>query len=66
VSDQNARPILLTKDALRSGDIVFKGGLRLLDDADVIAILDQNVVNALPAGTICPGTVNENDIANRR
>jgi hypothetical protein len=46
------------------GHIVFKGGLRLLDDADVVAILDQNLVNAFPTGTICPGTVNENDIPN--
>jgi hypothetical protein len=30
-----------------------------LDDADVVPILDENVVNALPAGTICPGAVNQ-------
>jgi hypothetical protein len=35
-----------------------------LDDADVKAIFDKNVVNALPAGTICPGAVNQNDIPN--
>jgi hypothetical protein len=64
VSDRNARSILLGKDALRSGDIFFKGCLGLLDDADVIAILDKNVVNAFPAGTIGSGTVNQNDIPN--
>jgi len=26
----------------------------LLDDADVVAVLDKNVVHAFPAGTICP------------
>jgi len=64
VSDENAWSILLREDSFRRGHIVFKGGLRLLDDADVVAILDQNLVNAFPAGTICPGTVNENDIPN--
>ena len=38
----------------------------LLDDADVVTILDKNVVNAFPAGTICPGTVNQNDIPDPR
>ena len=64
VSDKNARSILLSKDALRGGHIIFKGRLRLLDDADVVAILDKNVVNTFPARTICPGTVNQNNIPN--
>ena len=66
MSDQNARSILLSDDALRRSDIFFKGRLRLLDDADVVAILDENVVNAFPAGTIGPGTVNQNNISNAR
>ena len=64
VSDKNALSILLSEDALRRGDIFLKEGLRLLDDADVVAILDQNVVNAFPAGTIRPGAVNQNNIPN--
>ena len=64
MSDKNARPILLSKNALRSGDIFLEGRLRLLNDADVEAILDKNVVNALPARTICPSTVNQNNIPN--
>src|SRR5438876_2867128 len=47
VSDKNARSILLSQDALRGSHIFFKGCLWLLDDADVVAILDKNVVNAL-------------------
>ena len=39
-------------------------GKSLPNDADVIAILNMNVVNALPARTICPGTVNQNNIPN--
>jgi hypothetical protein len=64
VGDKNARSILLSKDALCGSHIFFKGRLRLLDDADVVAILDENVVHALPARTICPGTVNQNNISN--
>jgi hypothetical protein len=64
VSDKNARSILLSKDALRSGDIFLERRQRLLNDADVVAILDKNVVNAFPARTICPGTVNQNKIPN--
>src|SRR5262245_39240931 len=55
MSDKNARSILLIKDALRGDDVFSKGCLRFLDDADVVAILDKNVVNALPARTIRPG-----------
>src|ERR1700675_4128430 len=64
VSDKNARSILLSKDALRGSYIFFKGGLRFLDDADVEATLDQNVVNAFPARTIRPGAVYQNNIPN--
>jgi hypothetical protein len=59
MSNKNAWSILLSKDALRGCDIFFKGCLRLLDDANVVAIVDKNVVNALPARTIRPGTVNQ-------
>src|ERR1700688_2464903 len=62
MSDKNARSILLSKDAIRGRYIIFKGRLRLLDDADVVAILDKNVVNTFPAGTICPGTVDQNNV----
>jgi hypothetical protein len=48
MSDKNARSILLIKDALRSDDVFFKGRLRLLNDADVVTILDKNVVDAFP------------------
>jgi hypothetical protein len=65
VRDQNARSTLLSKDALRGGHIFFKGRLRLLDDAYVIATLDKNVENAFPARTICPSAMNQNDVLHR-
>jgi hypothetical protein len=55
MGDEDARTILQGKHALGSGDIFLKGRLRFLHDADVEAVLDQDVVNALPAGTVCPG-----------
>src|SRR5712664_124276 len=64
VSDKNARSILLSKDALGGSHIFFKGRLRLLDDADVVTVLDENVVNAFPARTIGPCAVNQNNIPN--
>jgi hypothetical protein len=48
----------------RSGDVLLEGGLRLLNNADVVAIFDKNVVDAFPARAFCPGTVNENNIPN--
>jgi hypothetical protein len=64
VSHENARAILQREHALRCGNIFFKGCLRLLDHADVVAIFHKNVVYASPAGTIRPGAMHENDIPN--
>jgi hypothetical protein len=64
VSDQNTRPILLSEESLRGSDIFFKGRLRLLDEADFVAILDKNVVDAFPARAICPSAVDQNNIPN--
>ncbi len=64
MGEKNALAILLSEDALRSGNIFFERGLRFLNDADVIAILDQNGVNTFPARIIRPGAVNKNDIPN--
>src|SRR6266545_2638691 len=64
VSYENAWSILLRKDALRSCDIFLERRQRLLHDTDVIPMFDKNVVDAFPARTICPGTVNQNNIPN--
>ena len=53
---------MLSQEALCGSHIVVKRRFRLLDDADVVAILDENVVDALPARTIRPGAVNQNYI----
>jgi hypothetical protein len=54
----------LSEGALRGSHIFFKGRLRLLDDADVVAILDKGVIDAFPARAICSGAVNQNNIPN--
>src|ERR1700692_4432519 len=64
VSDKNARSVLKSEGPLGGSHVFFKRRLRLLNDADVVAILHKNVVNAFPPGTICPGAMNENYIPN--
>src|SRR6266478_7643021 len=64
VSNQNARPVLLSKDALGGSHVVSKRRFGLLDDADVVAILDKDVVNTFPARTIRPSAVNQDNIPN--
>jgi hypothetical protein len=62
MTDKNARSVLLSNNALGGSHVFTKGRLRLLDHADVVAIFDKNVVNAFPARTIHPSTVNQNNI----
>jgi hypothetical protein len=55
---------LQSNNPLRGGDVFLEGSLRLLNDADVEAILHKNVVNASPARTVCPRAVNQYNIPN--
>jgi hypothetical protein len=64
VRDKDTRSVLQREDTLHGSHIILEGRLWLLDDADVVAILDKNVVDAFPARTICPGAVNQNNIPN--
>ena len=64
MTDKNAGSILLSKNTLGGGHVVCKRSFRLLDDADVVTILDEDVVNAFPARTIGPGAVDQNNIPN--
>src|ERR1700735_3920676 len=64
VRDKDARSVLQCEDTLHSSHIILEGRLRLLDDADVEAILDKDVVDAPPAGTVRPGAVDQNNILN--
>src|SRR5712664_152293 len=64
VRDKNARSVLKSEGAFGGSHIVFKGSFRFLDDADVIAILDKDVIDTFPARTVRPGTVDQNNIPN--
>jgi hypothetical protein len=64
VSDKNTQTILESNDALRGGNVFLERRQRLFYDADVKAIFEENVVDAFPSRTICPGTVHQNDIPN--
>jgi hypothetical protein len=62
MSDKNARSILLSENSFCGSYVLFKGRLRLLDNADVETIFDKNVVDAFPAGSVRPGAVDQNNI----
>lgn len=47
MSYNNARSVLLSDHAFRRSYIFFEGRLWLLNDADVVAVLDEYAVNAL-------------------
>src|SRR6266404_5640826 len=64
VSDKNARSILQSKDPLGGSHVFFERGFRLLDDADLVTVLSQNVGDAFPPRAICPSAMNQNNIAN--
>ena len=62
VADENDRLALRVDDALGRGHVAFERQRRILDDADVVAVLLQDVVDALPAGAVHETAVNENDV----
>ncbi len=62
VADENHGPVLRSEDELRSRNVVGQRESRVLDDADGVAVLLQNSVNALPSCAIHEATVDENDV----
>ncbi len=62
MADQNGGPILRSKHSPGHGNVVFQRNGGILDDADVKAILRQNVVNALPTRAIHEAAMHKNDI----
>jgi hypothetical protein len=59
VCDKDARSVLQCENTPHCGHIILEGRLRLLDDADVEAVSDKVVVDAPPARTVRPGTMDE-------
>jgi hypothetical protein len=64
VGDKDDWSVLQREDALHGGHIILEGRLGLLDEADLEVVFHENVVDAVPARTICPGAVNQHNIPN--
>src|SRR5580698_353619 len=65
MSHKNAGTVLLSKDTPCRGHIFFKRRLGFLYDAYVISVLDKNVVDAFPARSVGPCSVNEHNVLHR-
>jgi hypothetical protein len=61
VAYENYRSLLRSNNAPSDGNIVFQRHRLILDNTDAIAILLEDVVDALPAGAVHEATVDEND-----
>src|SRR5919106_1316104 len=61
MADEDHRLIRRRNRALRCRDIVSKRYRRVLDDVYLVAVLAQELVHILPAGTVHEATVDEDD-----
>ena len=66
MSDQHHWPFCLRNHQSCCRNVVSQSQRWVLNDADVIAILPQEFVNALPAGAVNKATVNQNNCGRRR
>src|SRR5437660_1473131 len=62
VADKNRRRVLGRKSALGNRDIILQRYRRILNDADIVTVVLQNPVYALPARTIHKTTVNQDNV----
>jgi hypothetical protein len=64
MSNEKTGAALLIDHAPGRCYVRLKRSLRLLDDADIVAVLHQDIVSTFPAGAIGPGSVYQNNISN--
>src|ERR1700686_408541 len=62
VADENCRSVLRCKNALGSRHVVLQRDRRVLDDADVVAVLLQDTVDTFPARAVYKTSMNQNDV----
>ena len=62
MADKNDRAIQHGEGPLRERDIIGQRNGRILDNRDTLASPSQDVVDALPAGSIRKTAVNEDDV----
>src|SRR5579862_1568471 len=65
MTHENHRPLLLGDDALGRGHIVGERSRRILHDANAVAVLAQDPVDALPTRTIDESAVHQNNRRSR-
>jgi hypothetical protein len=65
VTDKYDGSILLVDDALGCRDIIGETRERLLDDAHMVSVFYQDVMNAAPSRTIGVGAMHEYDVLHR-
>ena len=62
MADQDHRAVLAGEHPVGRRHFIGECRQRILNDADVVAAAGENVVDALPAGAVGPGAVDENDV----
>src|SRR5713101_3860648 len=62
MANENCRSVLRCKNSFGNRDIVFQRYRRVLDDAHLVAVPLQDLVDALPASAIHKATMDENDV----
>jgi hypothetical protein len=61
MTNQHDGPLCASDNEARSGHIVSQRRRWVLNDADVVAVLLENVVDALPTGAVNKAAVYEDD-----
>src|SRR5689334_6125700 len=62
MANENCRSFLRCKNSLGNCYVVLQRYCRILDDAHVVAVSLQDLVDALPASAIHKATVDENNV----
>jgi hypothetical protein len=65
MADEYERSVLPVDDALRGRDIIGKARKRFLDDAHVISVFFEDVINAAPCRTVGIGAMYQYNILHR-
>ncbi len=66
MADKNGWPVLSFKSAFGDSYVTFQGYRRILNDADVVAVLFKDLVHALPARAVHKTAMNQNDVLHSR
>src|SRR6202008_4542690 len=62
MANENCRSILRCKSSLGNCYVVLQRYCRILDDAHIVAVSLQDLIDALPASAIHKATVDQNDV----